>query len=33
VQWTAPKSGEKWFCTCKQTSNAPFCDGTHKTLG
>jgi CDGSH-type Zn-finger protein len=32
MKWTAPKSGERWFCTCKQTSNAPFCDSSHKTL-
>jgi len=33
VQWTAPKSGQRWFCTCKQTNNPPFCDGSHKNLG
>ena len=32
VEWTAPKTGTKYFCTCKQTSASPFCDGTHKTL-
>jgi len=21
---------EYWLCNCKQTSNQPFCDGTHK---
>jgi CDGSH iron-sulfur domain-containing protein 3 len=32
VQWTAPKSGTKYFCACKQTGKQPFCDGTHNTL-
>jgi CDGSH iron-sulfur domain-containing protein 3 len=32
VQWTAPKSGQKFFCACKHTKGRPFCDGTHKTL-
>lgn len=24
------KTDEYWLCTCKQTKNRPFCDGTHK---
>jgi CDGSH iron-sulfur domain-containing protein 3 len=32
VQWTAPKTGTRYFCTCKQTSASPFCDGTHNKL-
>jgi CDGSH-type Zn-finger protein len=32
VQWTAEKSGRKFFCCCKHTNGQPFCDGTHKTL-
>jgi CDGSH-type Zn-finger protein len=23
---------EIWFCQCKHTKNAPFCDGSHKEL-
>jgi CDGSH iron-sulfur domain-containing protein 3 len=32
VQWTAKKTGTKYFCACKQTGKQPFCDGTHDTL-
>lgn len=31
-RFTAEKSGKAWLCGCKHTGNAPFCDGTHKTL-
>ncbi len=27
------KTGEStWICTCGQTKNSPYCDGTHKDL-
>ncbi|MBU9888672.1 MAG: CDGSH iron-sulfur domain-containing protein [Candidatus Omnitrophica bacterium] len=25
------KPGEYWWCACGESSNPPFCDGTHKT--
>ena len=31
VRYIAPEDKEVWFCNCKQTSNRPFCDGTHRT--
>jgi len=24
------KDGAFWLCTCKQTGNKPYCDGSHK---
>ena len=30
--FTAEKSGNVYFCGCKQTSNQPFCDGSHANL-
>lgn len=30
--FTAEKSGEMFLCQCKNTGNAPFCDGTHARL-
>jgi CDGSH iron-sulfur domain-containing protein 3 len=29
---TAAASETKYFCACKQTKNAPFCDGKHGKL-
>jgi CDGSH-type Zn-finger protein len=29
---TFEKDQDAWFCTCKQTKNPPFCDGSHKQL-
>jgi len=28
----AEKDGPAHLCGCKQTSNAPFCDGSHKQV-
>ncbi|QQP35369.1 CDGSH iron sulfur domain-containing protein 3 mitochondrial [Caligus rogercresseyi] len=30
LTYIAPESGNVWFCNCKQTNNAPFCDGSHR---
>jgi CDGSH-type Zn-finger protein len=32
MAWTASESGDKYFCACKRTKGAPFCDGSHKNL-
>ena len=32
MAFTADEDGEKYLCQCKQTKNAPFCDGTHRSL-
>ena len=29
---TAASTGKVFFCACKQTKNAPLCDGAHKAL-
>ncbi len=29
MSFVAEKDEEAYLCRCKQTSNAPFCDGTH----
>jgi len=31
VRYIAPETKELWLCNCKQTNNAPFCDGTHRS--
>ena len=31
VEYVAPETKDVWFCNCKQTSNRPFCDGTHRS--
>jgi CDGSH-type Zn-finger protein len=30
--FTAEESKSAWFCRCKQTCNAPNCDGSHNKL-
>ena len=30
VEFTAQKSEDVWFCSCKRTGKAPICDGSHK---
>nr|ADD24494.1 CDGSH iron sulfur domain-containing protein 3, mitochondrial [Lepeophtheirus salmonis] len=30
LTYIAPESGDVWFCNCKQTNKAPFCDGSHR---
>lgn len=30
VRFVVPETGTYFLCNCKQTSNRPFCDGTHK---
>ncbi|MCK6440976.1 MAG: CDGSH iron-sulfur domain-containing protein [Planctomycetes bacterium] len=30
---TELQPGTHWICSCGQTKNAPFCDGTHKGSG
>ena len=32
VAYNAEKDGTAWFCGCKQSKNAPLCDGTHRSL-
>jgi len=31
VRYIAPETKDLWLCNCKQTNNAPFCDGTHRS--
>ena len=31
IKYVAEETKDVWFCNCKQSSNLPFCDGTHKT--
>jgi len=31
VKYIAPETQDVWFCNCKQTTNRPFCDGTHRS--
>jgi len=30
VKYLAPEDRDVWFCQCKQTDHAPFCDGSHR---
>ena len=30
VRYIAIETKQVWFCNCKQTSNKPFCDGSHR---
>jgi len=30
IKYVADETKDVWFCNCKQSSNRPFCDGTHK---
>nr|CAD7604588.1 unnamed protein product [Timema genevievae] len=30
MRFNVTEDKEYWLCNCKQTSNRPFCDGTHK---
>lgn len=32
VPFTAKATKEYYFCTCKQTKNRPFCDGSHRDI-
>src|SRR5699024_1059807 len=32
LAFTAEKDGEAYLCRCKQTDNAPYCDGSHATI-
>jgi CDGSH-type Zn-finger protein len=32
MEWTADADRKAFFCTCKRTSKAPLCDGSHKAL-
>ena len=29
-RFVVEETKDYWLCNCKQTGNAPFCDGTHK---
>jgi CDGSH-type Zn-finger protein len=31
IKYIAEETKDVWFCNCKQSSNRPLCDGTHKT--
>ncbi len=30
--FTAENTATAWLCGCKQSKNAPYCDGSHKSL-
>ena len=32
MRYVAEESRKLFFCGCKQTKQAPLCDGTHKAL-
>jgi CDGSH-type Zn-finger protein len=32
VKYEANEDKKIFFCSCKQTSNAPLCDGSHKSI-
>ena len=32
AQWKAEADKTMYFCGCKATAKAPFCDGTHQRL-
>ncbi|MGO9422675.1 CDGSH iron-sulfur domain-containing protein [Roseiarcus sp.] len=32
MAFTADKSGTAYLCGCKGSKNAPYCDGSHKSL-